>query len=37
MVLIFAPPQKSPDGLASVTYAHGPENVILELVKELSW
>ena len=34
-VNFFAPPQKSPDGLASVTYAYGPEGVILELVEEL--
>lgn len=31
----FAPPQESPDGLVKVTYARGPEGIILELVEEL--
>jgi catechol 2,3-dioxygenase-like lactoylglutathione lyase family enzyme len=34
-VAFFAPPQRSPDGRVNVTYARGPEGVILELVEEL--
>ena len=34
-VTFFAPPQRSPDGRVNVTYARGPEGVILELVEEL--
>jgi catechol 2,3-dioxygenase-like lactoylglutathione lyase family enzyme len=29
------PPQRSPDGKVIVTYAIGPENILLELVEEL--
>ncbi len=29
------PPQRSPDGKVIVTYAVGPENILLELVEEL--
>ncbi|MBF0211939.1 MAG: VOC family protein [Magnetococcales bacterium] len=31
-----APPQYSPDGYAKVTYARGPEGILLELVEVLS-
>ena len=34
-VLFPNPPQRSPDGKVSVTYAVGPEKVLLELVEEL--
>lgn len=35
-VTFNAPPQHSPDGYAKVTYARGPEGVLLELVEVLS-
>ena len=34
-VVFFAPPQRSPDGYAKVTYGRGPEGVLLELVEVL--
>ena len=34
-VTFFSPPQFSPDGKVKVTYARGPEGIILELVEEL--
>ena len=34
-VTFSAPPQRSPDGRVNVTYARGPEGIILELVEEL--
>lgn len=34
-VTFSAPPQPSPDGYARVTYARGPEGVLLELVEVL--
>ena len=34
-VTFNAPPQQSPDGLAKLTYARGPEGVLLELVEML--
>lgn len=34
-VFFFAPPQRSPDGYAKVTYCRGPEGVLLELVEVL--
>ena len=34
-VNFFSQPQRSPDGRVNVTYARGPEGVILELVEEL--
>ena len=34
-VVFYAPPQFSPDGYAKVTYAQGPEGVLLELVEVL--
>lgn len=35
-VTFSAPPQRSPDGYAKVTYARGPEGVLLELVEVLA-
>lgn len=34
-VTFSAPPQRSPDGYAKVTYGRGPEGVLLELVEVL--
>ena len=34
-VSFSAPPQLSPDGSVKVTYARGPENIIIELVEVL--
>lgn len=34
-VVFLAPPQYSPDGYVKVTYARGPEGVLLELVEML--
>lgn len=34
-VIFISPPQSSPDGLVKVTYARGPEGIILELVEEI--
>ena len=34
-VIFNAPPQNSPDGYARMTYARGPEGVLLELVEVL--
>lgn len=34
-VTFNAPPQRSPDGYAKVTYGRGPEGVLLELVEVL--
>lgn len=34
-VTFTAPPQRSPDGMVKVTFACGPENVLLELVEML--
>jgi len=34
-VTFYAPPQRSPDGYAKVTYGRGPEGVLLELVEVL--
>jgi catechol 2,3-dioxygenase-like lactoylglutathione lyase family enzyme len=34
-VRFSAPPQRSPDGYAKVTYCRGPEGVLLELVEVL--
>lgn len=34
-VIFNAPPQRSPDGYAKVTYGRGPEGVLLELVEVL--
>jgi catechol 2,3-dioxygenase-like lactoylglutathione lyase family enzyme len=35
-VTFYAPPQRSPDGYAKVTYGQGPEGVLLELVEMLA-
>lgn len=35
-VTFNAPPQRSPDGYAKVTYGRGPEGVLMELVEVLS-
>ena len=34
-VTFCAPPQRSPDGMAKVTYCRGPEGVLIELVEML--
>ena len=34
-VIFISQPQSSPDGCVNVTYARGPEGIILELVEEL--